>query len=58
MAFVVVPHYRLQIVFLLSQDGPKEFFLFIKDDRRFCQICFQKGLMVYPGGWHEAKCVV
>ena len=24
----------------------------------FLKFFFQKGLIVYPGGWHEAKCVI
>ena len=35
-----------KLYLLLSQEL-KRFSLFIKDDRRFCKICFQHGLIVY-----------
>ena len=48
VAFVVVSHYRLQIIFFaLTSMFPRDFPFFIKDDRRYCKICFQQGLVVY-----------
>ena len=34
-------------IFCSHKNVLKRFSLFIKDDRRFCKICFQQGLIVY-----------